>query len=362
MGGNALPNTITRRYAADEYFRLEADTHKTLDWLFPSTRFETIQAYRSKESFGDMDIIIESDNLPSCWQENLIDAYALQQNEWFKNGNCFSFAHKQLQIDLIVTPSEEYQTSLNYFAYNDLGNLIGRIAHMMGLKLGHDGLAYNWRIDETQHFRTVVIETDWAKILPVLGLSYERYAQGFDTLEDIFKFVVSSPYFNKDIYLLHNRNNVSRVRDRKRKTYMEFLKWIESYEETEEQFTNKAWVTYNRNQFSHKKFWLPYLFKEMPHFEVIYKEVQAEWDEAVEYKRRFNGDLVRGWLGIEGKELGDFMRWLRENTGSNFKRDILNMNPTLVERYVLYFYDKYMGRLPIINFDAEAMKQHRVKG
>lgn len=341
MGGNALKKTTTRRYEAIEYFDLCDELRTHLAYLFPQCFHEVIKAYRDKESFGDMDVVIESDDLPTDWQKKLINHFKLLPTEWFKNGNCFSFAYKQLQIDLIVTPSTEYQTSLNYFAYNDLGNLCGRIAHMLGLKLGHDGLAYNWRVGETYHFRTLVVETDWNKILPVLGLDPEQYNNGFDTLEDIFEYVVSSKFFHKDIFLLHNRNHTSRTRDAKRKTYMEFLKWIESYIHTNEQ---NFWSEWRKDQ--DKRVWLPYLFRKIPHFEVLYKEVQAEWEAEEEYRRRFNGDLVREWLGIDGKELGEFMKYLRLECGQHFKTDIVKMNKELVERYVQYFYNKYKGTLP----------------
>lgn len=342
MGGNALKNAVTRRYDKMEYHAMVLKVSKILDVLFPDCRHEPIIAYREKESFGDMDIIIESDNLPSNWQEELIEMFVLRPNQWTKNGNCFSFAYRQLQIDLIVTPSAEYQTSLDYFAYNDLGNLCGRIAHMMGLKLGHDGLSYNWRVD-TYQFRNVVLLTDWDDILPVLGLDPTVYREGFDEREDIFRFVVSSPFFHKDIFLLENRNHTSRVRDAKRKTYTDFLKWIESYEETKDQ----QWHSNNRTREGYdKKEWLPYLFEAIPGFDTIYNEVQAEWEMEMEYKKRFNGDLVKHWTGLDGKELGMFMKYLREYGGSRFKVDIVKMNPHVVERYITYFYQKYTGTLP----------------
>lgn len=355
MGGSALKNTVTRRYEAAEYYALEKRVTDILRSMFPNTRLEGIKAYRSKESFGDMDIVIESDNLPSAWpdwQEQIIDMFSLRPEEWFKNGNCFSFAYRQLQVDLIVTPSSEYETSLNYFAYNDLGNLAGRLAHQMGLKLGHDGMSYNWRI-ETYQFKNVILLTDWNKILPVLGLDPERYNQGFDTLEDIFKYVVSSPYFNKDIFLLRNRNHTSRVRDAKRKTYMEFLKWIETYEETLEQKFHAEWSSYHRSSLGNKDCWLGYLFKQIHGFEETYNQVQAEWEEAVEFKKRYNGDLVKQYTGLSGKELGEFMRWMKDtNDHERFRKGILAMNPTVIETYIKYFYDKYTGNLPVLDFNA----------
>lgn len=336
MGGNALKNCTTRRYSRDEYFDLEAQVLSKLKIIFPESQPHAIKAYKSKESFGDMDVLIDSELLPSDWVDSV--CYSFYPKEHVKNGNVLSFEYKEFQTDLIVTDPSEMQSSMNYFAYNDLGNLLGRIAHSMGLKLGHNGLSYNWRID-TYQFRNVVLLTDFRDILPVLGYSYERYAQGFDKIEDIFDFVVSSRFFNKDIYLLHNRNNTSRTRDRKRKTYMEFLDWLEGYKENYEQIQ----ITAMRKQEEYdKSLWLPYLFEAIQGFKETYKEVQAEWDLEVLFKTRYNGDLVKQYTGLDGKELGSFMKWMKaEYSAERLKKDICAMNPTLVEGWVKWYKGKF---------------------
>ena len=354
MGGNALKNCTTRRYQVEEYFKLLEEVSQKFAEHFGKNIWP-LAAYRSKESFGDMDILIESEGLPSDWVQQLVKLFG--SKEYVKNGNVLSLEYKEFQLDFIVTPRENLYSSIFYFAFNDLGNLIGRVAHSMRMKLGHDGLSFNWRVD-TYQFRNIVLLKDWQAILPVLGYSYERYAQGFDTLEDIFKFVVSSPFFNKDIYLLHNRNHTSRVRDSKRKTYMDFLKWIEDYEETDKQRQTANMV---QQEGYEKALWLPYLFENIEGFEKTYNAVQVEWNQAVEFKRRFNGELVKQWTGADGKELGLFMKYIKQECGERLQKDICTMNPEVVEAYVKYFYDKYLGKLPVIHFDEEAMKTHRVK-
>lgn len=332
MGGNALKSCNTRRYLADEYFTLETEVISKLKRLFPESQPHAIKAYRMKESFGDMDVLIDSEALPSNWVQ--IVTVMFSPKEFIKNGNVLSFEYKEFQIDLIVTDPSEMQSSMSYFAYNDLGNLLGRVAHSMGLKLGHDGLSYNWRID-TYQFRNVVLLTDFKDILPVLGYSYERYAQGFDSSEDIFKFVVGSRFFHKDIYLLHNRNNTSRTRDRKRKTYMEFLQWIEDGNNL---LDASSYVTPE----SDKTDWLPYLFANIEEFKGIYDQVQSEWDVEVLFKTRYNGDLVKQYTGLCGKDLGTFMKWMKEHySEGRLKKDICAMNPTLTEGWVRYYKDKF---------------------
>ena len=130
MGGNALKNCTTRRYQADEYHRLEDEVRKKWREHF-LTEAHPITAYKTKESFGDMDLIVVSETLPPMWTELVKEVF--QPQESVKNGNVFSFEYKQFQIDLIATPLKELVSSTQYFAFNDLGNLIGRVAHSMGL-------------------------------------------------------------------------------------------------------------------------------------------------------------------------------------------------------------------------------------
>lgn len=334
MGGNALKNCVVRRYLDKEYKQIDMDTRYSLSLLFPKSSVLPVLAYKNKESFGDLDILLCSENLPSDWVETVVKWF--KPKEYVKNGNVLSFEHRQFQVDLIVTKPEELMTSYFYFAYNDLGNLLGRLAHSIGLKLGHDGLSYNWRVEDYQ-FKNEVISTDWREICNVLGVSYEHYCQGFDTLEDIFKFVAASPFFHSDIYLLENRNNYARTRDKKRKTYTEFLKWIENYDHTESQIANKI-ARYSNN----KSIWLPYQFSVIKGFEETYNRVQTEWAEEVEYKKRFNGDLVRKWTGLDKQELGMFMKYLKGKGVPS--RGFVLSNPHLVRGvvsdYLVTFWEK----------------------
>jgi hypothetical protein len=67
-------------------------------------------------------------------------------------------------------------------------------------------------------------------------LDSNRYKEGFDELSDIFEFVSKSPYFNPDKYKLENISSKGRVRDKKRTTYQEFLKYCDT-------LTGKYWVS-----------------------------------------------------------------------------------------------------------------------
>ena len=64
-----------------------------------------------------------------------------------KGGNCTSYAirfksisKKAFQLDIIHTNVVFFDFALHYFAFNDLGNFIGRIVSAAQLKFGFDGL------------------------------------------------------------------------------------------------------------------------------------------------------------------------------------------------------------------------------
>lgn len=325
MGGNALKNVYTRRYEAEEYRALAQEVVEALRGYFPARRVVEIPAYRKKESFGDLDVLLESDNI---FEQGLRAVHALfKPKEVVINGGVISFDYKDFQIDVLQTPSKFFQTSLNYFSYNDLGNLVGRIAHAFGhLKLGHEGLHLPLR-DDTHLYATIEVSQNWEEILPFLGYKYSEWENGFDDLEQLFSFVVSTPYFNKRIFLLENRNHASRVRDRKRKTYMGFLKWIEDknlpefdYPQNKEELRRKA-------------------FEFFPGLKEKVKEAEEKHALIVASHEKFNGTLVASLTGLEGRELGSFMGQFKSaHGGEDFVLWVLKTpNEVLKEAVQSYF-------------------------
>lgn len=305
MGGKALKNIETRRYERDEYMILSAATADRLRALFPEARVAVVPAYATKPDYGDADILISSDRLPGDWVDRFLAEF--KPDEYVPNGAVKSFNVEQLQVDLITSKEEEFDFALTYFSYNDLGNLMGRIAHKQGFKYGHDGFHHVFR-DGNQSFRTNVVSRDIPKIFAFLGYEHDRFRQGFETLEDVFRYAGSSPYFNKDIYLWENVNHTARRRDAKRKTYNGFLDWLET--EAAEGLPRFA---FNED----KSVYLPRAFEWFPDFEQRYRQTEADYARVLEFRQRFNGEIVREVTGLEGKELGAFIMGYRARFGDN---------------------------------------------
>lgn len=306
MGGNALKNSETRRLMKDEYFALEAKVVGQLRKDFPGHRVEAVRAYRNKESFGDMDVLFESSGLTTNLSDYVKQTFA--SKEVVKNGSVTSFECEGFQVDLLCTPSEEFDVSVNYFAWNDLGNLMGRVAHKMGFKYGHDGLKMVFR-DGDYQFAEVVVTRDVEQMVKFLGYDYDRLLKGFDTLEEMFAFAASTMFFNKDMYLLENRNHTSRMRDRKRASYREFLLWCA------EAPNLPAYPWADMKEKGGPKYKLEFVKRArefFPEFGAVYDKTMADFETWKQVKATFNGNLVREWTGLDGKELGEFMKHLRE--------------------------------------------------
>lgn len=242
MGGNALKPLETRRVPASEYESLTQEVLAQLKSLFPNAVFWVPKAYHKKESFGDIDIVGHS--LPEDHQDIVISK--MQPKAHFKNSNVLSFEFKMVQVDLIHIQKDHAHFTYRYFCYNDLGGLLHVLSKRLGFYIGQAGLVYKCHLDEdkNQLLDTIVVSHDFDATLQFMGLSPERYAQGFETLEDIFQFVSSSRYFDPKAFLFENRNAHDRFRDQKRATYMKFLEWIEVHKPAAGKDVGKTNATY----------------------------------------------------------------------------------------------------------------------
>lgn len=318
MGGNIFPDN--RRINHQEFTAYSSYVIDKLN-LISSQRKKVIPFFKTKESFGDLDIIIE---------RPMIDRKSIQEgfhtDQIVKNGNILSFQYQQFQTDLIFISSENFDIAYHYFSWNDIGNLLGRIVHKMGLKYGFDGLSYTLRKD-TWKFSEICITKDIYAILGLLKLDAQTYIQGFDTLEDIYRYVASSPYFNKQIFLLYNRSHSSRIRDRKRQVYHQFLIWMEQQQDLPEY----PWPSFDeRGGYSHKDEWFQIVYHQFPDFQEQYIEQKRQFDQQILIKEKFNGQIVQALTGLTGPLLGDMMVLLRAE-----KKDILNMSTDEIHQWIL---------------------------
>ena len=338
MGGNALKFTKTRRFQKDEYLRVAEHLKLELSDLL-GVRVEVIPAYKNKESFGDLDLLVQSNNLPNNWEMKLIQFYKLSDKMFVKNSNVFSFAYNELQVDVILTPASEFDSSLQYFAYNDLGNLLGRLTHKFGLKFGHRGLSFVLRVND-EPIKEYFLErkNSYQTVCEILGLDSSTE---FHDLTDIFKFVASSKFFDPDIFLLENRGQLGKRRDKNRKTYHGFLEWIkETNPKSNHKFTDKT-------EFGGYKVGEPY-FTEivLDRYPYLKDEIKNELEKfhlEKQFKDSFNGELFIKLTGLMGKQLGEFISFMSNSVTEEFKNQVRE-NPDVAKEFVLEQFELFSKR------------------
>lgn len=333
MGGNALMIS-TQRADQETFFKIQGHVCGLLPLFFSGSKIAAIPAYKEKATFGDLDILISKSLIHKQpdWVDQLIEF--LKKNfgttEFFKNGDVLSFDYHQpdtgfvFQVDLIFISEDRFEYALSYFSYNDLGNLIGRTAHKAGLAHKHDGLVYYVR-DGDYLADEILLTTDYKKALVFLGYDPTVFEKGFVSLEDIFKYVAGSKYFNADIFLLENRNTIAKARDKKRKTYMEFLKWCAAHPELPK-FTYPA----------EKSAWLPVIAKEFPEFEQALAKVWEKVNNNRAAKLKFNGEAVSKITGFKEKPLGAFIQSFKRQfeSESEFQSWILASSQEEIEEKI----------------------------
>lgn len=311
MGGLIFKNK-SRRIKKEELPYYRNKIFNILDDF--DLEYKEILSYKNKEDFGDLDILVKKD----CYI-NTIDKlknYFKDNNiEYSQNSNILSFLIEELQVDLIFTKPKYFESSYSYFAWNDLGNIVSRQSHKIGIKWGFKGVSIVLR-DENNIVAEIELSQDINEILDILGLNKEKYHNGFDNLEDIFKFAISGKYFNKCLYAYENRNHYARTRDKKRKTYREFLKYIEENDIPDNYIYDD---TNNRGGYNIREpFFSEIVLVKYPWVKDKIKEITEEYEnkklQRKEFLEKFNIKEIENELDIHGKELGMYVNYLKNNS------------------------------------------------
>ena len=330
MGGNALKDVGVVRLPARLYTVLaeQVVARLTDGVLFPGLQARVIPAVRAKADFGDLDVLVTHPE--PGWGFDTARRAALtvmfQPTRLVANGPVLSFdapapgdetapeyAGARFQVDLIQVPPDVFTFALGYFSYNDLGNLLGRVARLHGFKLGHNGLFRPLRApgNESHFVRDIPVTRDWSKALGFLGYDVALWEPGFDSMDEMFAFVINSQAFHPSAFPLEHRSHRARVRDRKRPTYTAFLQHLANCGLVPAAETDADTLAVMRQRA---------LASALDQFEDFAKEwwqAQTDLRDGLAFHQRFNGDVVRQVTGLDGAALGQHMRALRTQFSSD---------------------------------------------
>jgi len=297
MGGNALKKVKTRRYNKEEIDIASNEIISKLETVLDTRVFST-KEYKNKESFGDLDVLVEIDGNKEQTLNRIFSILTFQEKA--DNGNVVSINYNDLQLDLILTEPENFDFAKVYFSFNDLGLFIGRLARLVGLVFGSDGL----KIRVESHFKhgnlgDAFITKNPQEAFDILDLDWKKYELGFDTIKDVFLFVSDSIYFSEDI--TKRGTGRSDKRDKKRRNYLLFEQWIEDNK------NKNNWTDYFNKNVSKEKM-INNFRKKYPDFNNQIEYLHQKDAEKEEDKKIFNGTMVmEKYLNLSSPKLGNLL-------------------------------------------------------
>lgn len=321
MGGKALETVQTRRYERVEFFDVWRRFSAAFSARFPDVRFAMVSSCRDKTSFGDMDIVIAGDMMPDNWHVAVDELFEVRESSFRinkasikkQNGvgysaemlldRPYSFHIDQLQVDLCPFETVYFDFAHAYLSHGDLSHLMGTVFRALGARFGMKGLRVEPRdtLGNPMPNHQVLLTLDLAEALRFAGYDPERYAAGFESEEDIFQYVASSPYFCPALFL-EERPDTSKKRERMRSrpALVRFINWCEVHRET---FKDRVRLSHESARAR--------LLKHFPGADAACADAVRQVEQAIASKRRFNGKLIADVTGVNGPELGKVAEFIR---------------------------------------------------
>ena len=315
MGGRALKQIKTNRKSTEDFIKIYGELSKIIVEHL-SNEIHLVKYYHTKESHGDMDILLKISDIKDYEKINEFINNIIKPCEVLKNDIVYSFNYFDFQIDFILINESLWETAITYFDYDCLGNVMGKTYHKFNLSYGWNGLYYKFRNFNGRLCDNILISRDPRKIFQFCDYDYDRYLLGFDYIEEIFDYIQKSKYFNADIFKMENLKGIDKKRNNKRNSYHSFLNYIETHKHQNNHEFNKdkdIYLPMIDNFFPEAKF-----MDKLHNFNIIDKENKI-------LSQKFNGDIVMSWLpNLMGKELGCVMSKFKDALGDDYKTFILN--------------------------------------
>ncbi len=308
MGGNALKKygISTSRKETDEFIRIGKDITSQLQREL-GVETHIIKCFNTKESHGDLDVMIMQDenflekniNLPAFIKEQ----FAPQAI--YNNGGVVSFDYDDFQIDIIPISEDNWEIAKTYMDFDPLGNISGKVYHKFGLSYGWNGLTYKFRSFSGSMSKSIVISKDARRIFEFAGYDYDRYLLGFETVEEIFDYLIGNKYFDPKMFEFENLKHIDRKRNLRRKSYHAFI-----------EFLNENNIPKRYDFLADKDVYLPMIDQAFPEVKIIdqIKEFTVENERNRIISEKFNGNHIMAmYPELKGKSLGAVIRKYQES-------------------------------------------------
>ena len=322
------------RTPQEEYVKIEKELLDYLSHKFPvgegkDVPYRIPRYYRSKPDFGDVDILLSNEVIDD-WKTLREDIVKDLGPTDYECKSWLSMAYKnQIQVDFMPIDANLLIPTWQFLCYNDLGNLLGKHYRRFNLKYGEKGLFYVYRRDEGGYKKDIFLTSDMKRILGFLELSFEEWDAGFETLEEMFEWVIACKYFT--CVPFRNLTKVTSKRARLRTTMKKFVEYVE------EKNIQKAYP------FEEKSVYIPKIieyFPDVPLENLIQQEKELEARANV-IKSKFNGKLVMAkYPELKGPSLGKFLAKFKESF-DDFEDSIYHLPQDEIIQKLESFYQEY---------------------
>lgn len=319
MGGNALRQTYTVRKPRVEYETIQSTVVSRL--RNASIVVEIIYSVPGKQDFGDLDLLV-------CASTSLLRHVIITEfkpNEIVTHGgSVISFDFESFQIDLIQVdyiPMAQF-----YFSYGDMGHIIGKMMSVCKLKFGHTGLWLHLTQDDNQEVvvvPNVELSNDPGAICEFLGLDYSIWCRhSFANQFEVFNWVMTSKYFNRDVFYYDDLRHMSRAH--KRPMLLEFYNYIgiSPYQQIHGHCLFQPNLQTHALHFFHK--------------EAQVQQKLQDMEQKRELKNKFNGRMFLA-CGVAPKKVGEFIRRFQASIDTNFDEYLTNHSRDEIAQQVANF-------------------------
>ncbi|TKA64395.1 hypothetical protein B0A55_10373 [Friedmanniomyces simplex] len=276
MGGSAFavasapgePTLNTPRLTQEDYTRLKASLKSSLLVFFGvDIKLDTLSEAPEKEDHGDIDFLIAHDGPvnwlalatsvgatglichhpgmcslavpksgpPSTRPPVLYTSIKAQQLKFLPTTT--PTTEEYAQIDIQNVPTALYPWRTFYYSYGDIPSLFGLILRPLGFKISENGLCLRLReLEQTKsmpylgiadHDGLLFLSCEPERVMEFLGLSAERYGQGFATLEGLYVWLGQCRGLCAGTVRTGRRENASQRAKGKRTVFVRFLEeWV----------------------------------------------------------------------------------------------------------------------------------------
>lgn len=324
MGGTALNihGVYTTRKNKEEFNYISNEVSNLIT-VNTELNFYITRSYNNKDSYGDMDVLIKTnDKFTIDIKDLIVNLFKPQAINC--NGGVYSFDYDDFQIDFILINELYWDVAKVYYSYDPLGNAMGKIYHKFNLKYGWDGLRYYYRNFNNKPNDKILISTNPRKIFEFADYNYDRFLMGFNSLEEIYHYVASSKFFDYNILKFENLTQIDRKRNKKRKSYHEMIKFFSE---------NYSHSTHNFNE--NKNEYLPLIDKYFNDAGLLNQIalLDDKYDKIKRINKKFNGRLIMKYLDVsEGYIVRKYLNQFREIYSND---NILSMSENEIKNKII---------------------------